>query len=280
MKPQNLLIALAVTTFTFSFVSCKKDASVSDETETTFELSTNQAVADNLSEDANDVLTETSVQNNFAGGRTLSPVESNNILGCATVTVTPLQGFPKNIVIDFSTGCTSANGVFRKGKINVTVSDSLRRSGSTAVMTFDNYYVSTYKVEGTLTWTNTSTGATKSWQRKWENGKIIAADGKYWLHSGIKNVVQTAGVGTPNNLLDDVFTITGSHTVTNAAGKTRTATVIEALEKKTICDNIDKGKVRIEGPNHYAVVDFGDGTCDRIATISIDGKLERTILLR
>ena len=80
--------------------------------------------------------------------------------------------------------------------------------------------------------------------------------------------------------MDDVFSITGSHTVTNAAGKTRTATVLEALQKKTICDNIDKGKVRIDGPNHYAVIDFGDGTCDRIATISINGKPQRTILLR
>ena len=279
MKPQNLLIALAVTTFTFGFISCKKNASVSDDTEI-FDLSTNQAIADNLSEDANDVLNETSVQNNFAGGRVIGTVETTNILSCATVTVTPLQGFPKNIVIDFGSGCTSANGVVRKGKINVTVSDSLRRSGSTAVMTFDNYYVSTYKVEGTLIWTNTSTGTTKSWQRKWENGKITSADGKYWLHSGIKNVVQTAGSGTPNNLLDDVFSITGNHTVTNAAGKTITATVLEALEKKTICENIDKGKVKIEGPNHTAVLDFGDGTCDRVATISIDGKPERTILLR
>lgn len=280
MKPQNLMIALAITTFTFSFISCKKNASEPDEAEVTFELSTNQGIADNLSEDANDVLTETSVQNNFAGGRVSGTVESTNILGCANVTVTPLQGFPKNIVVDFGTGCTSASGVFRRGKININLSDSLRKSGSIAVMTFDNYFVSTYKVEGTLTWTNTSTGGTKSWQRKWENGKIIAADGNFWLHSGVKNLTQTAGVSTPNNLLDDVFSITGSHTIANAAGKTRTATVLEALQKKTICDNIDKGKVKIEGPNHYAILDFGDGTCDRLATISINGRPERIIMLR
>lgn len=280
MKLQNLLIAFAITTSLFGFISCKKNISVSDDTETTFELSNDMAIADNLSEDANDVLNEAAVQNNFSGSRTTATVETTNILGCATLTVTPASGFPKNIVIDFGAGCTSPNGVFRKGKMYITISDSLRKSGSVAVMTFDGYYVNTFKIEGTLTWTNTSTGTTKSWQRKWENGKITAADGKYWLHSGVKNVTQTAGVNTPNNLLDDAFSITGNNSITNAAGKTRSATILEALQKKTICENIDKGKIKIEGPDHYAILNFGDGTCDRLATISIDGKPERTILLR
>lgn len=147
-------------------------------------------------------------------------------------------------------------------------------------MTFDNYFVNGFKKEGTITWTNTSSGATKSWSRKVENGKITAPDGRYWLHSGLKNVVQTAGASTPLNLLDDVFSITGNHTVTNAAGNSRTATITEALQKKTVCENIDKGKVKIEGASHYAIIDFGDGTCDRVATISIDGRAPRTILLR
>ena len=281
MKSHNLLIAFAAVTLTLGTTSCQKNVELAtDETKTTFELSGDMAIADNLSEDANDVLSEAAVQNNFAGSRIDATVQTTNILSCATVTVSPASGFPKNIVIDFGAGCTSPNGVFRKGKIKVTISDSLRKSGSTSVMTFDGYYVNGFKIEGTLTWTNTSTATTKSWQRKWENGKVTAADGRFWLHSGIKNVEQTAGASTPNNLLDDVFSITGTHSVTNAAGKTRTATVLEALQKKTICENIDKGKVKIEGPNHFAVINFGDGTCDKIATISIDGKPERTILLR
>lgn len=280
MKSRNLLIAFAITSFAVSFTSCKKTSDAVDEFEVTFDASGDQAITDNLSEDANDVLNETALQNNFSGNSSVAATQTNNILSCATVTVTPLQGFPKTVVIDFGAGCTSANGVFRKGKINVAISDSLRRSGSTAVMTFDGYYINSFKIEGTATWTNTSTAGTKSWQRKWENGKVTDPTGKYWLHSGVKNVTQTAGVSTPNNLLDDVFSITGTHTVTTSAGRTRTATIVNALQKKVACDNIDKGTVRIDGPNHYATLDFGDGTCDRIATISIDGRTPRTILLR
>jgi hypothetical protein len=285
MKAKHLLIVAAITSFTFTLNSCKKNNADSEEFETTFELSGDQAIADNLNEDANDVFMEAAADNDLMGTNIVAgTVESTNILGCATVTVTPPPpggGFPKTILIDFGTaGCTSSNGITRKGKITVVLSDSVRKPGSTAVMTFDNYYVNGYKKEGTITWTNTSQPGGKSWQRKVENGKITAPDGRFWFHSGIKNVTQTAGVATPLNLLDDVFSITGNHTVTNAAGASREVTTPEALQKKTICENIDKGKLKIQGPNHYAIIDFGDGTCDRVATISIDGRPARTILLR
>ena len=147
-------------------------------------------------------------------------------------------------------------------------------------MTFVDYYVSGFKKEGTITWTNTSQGSIKSWQRTCENGKITAPGGRYWLHVGTQDVIQTQGSSTPFNLLDDVFSVTGSHTVTNMAGNSRVSTITEALEKKVSCEDIDMGKIKIEGPNHFATLDFGDGSCDKIATISIDGNAARTILLR
>ena len=282
MKIKTLLTAFTLVAFVVALNSCKKNNNA-DEFETTFELSGDQAIADNLTQDANDVLNEAAIDKNLMGNRPGGIGIANGttgILSCATITVTPLNGFPKTIVIDFGTGCTSPNGIIRKGIINVTLSDSLRKTGSVAVLTFSNYYVSGYKKEGTITWTNTSPAGGKSWNRKVENGKITAPNGNYWLHSGIMDIVQTAGVATPQDLLDDVYSITGNRTVTNAAGKTRTATVLNALQKKTICANIDKGTVKIQGPNHYAIIDFGDGTCDNLATLSIDGRTPRTITLR
>lgn len=277
MKMKTLVTAFTLISFALALNSCKKNKDA-DEFETTFELSGNQAVAENLTQDANDVLNEAAIDQNFMGGHT--PTQTTGILSCATVTVTPLMGWPKTVVIDFGAGCTSPNGVTRKGIINVVVSDSIRKSGSTAVMTFTNYFVNGYKKEGTITWTNTSTPNAVSWSRECVNGKITAPDGRYWLHSGIMYVVQTAGSSTPYNTLDDVFSITGNRTVTNAGGASRTSTVLTALQKKAICANIDKGTVKIQGPNHYAIIDFGDGTCDNLATLSIDGRAPRTITLR
>lgn len=280
MKIKQFPVVIAMLSLAVGFNSCKK-ADALDEFETTFELSGDQAIADNLTEDANDVFMEVAVDNNVAGNYGPDPaVISNDIIACATVTITPAIGFPKTIVIDFGTSCTAPNGITRSGIIRIILSDSVRKSGSTAVMTFDNYHVNNYKKEGTITWTNTSTPGTRSWTRLTENGKITAPDNRYWLHSGTRYVVQTAGVNTPLNLLDDVFSITGNHTVTNSAGKTRDCTVPEALQKKTACSNIDKGKLKVQGPSHYAVIDFGNGTCDNLATISIDGRTPRTIILR
>ncbi len=279
MKPKNLLVAAVVTVI--AATSCKKDNSaIFSEIESTFELSSKQAVADNLTEDANDVFMEAAADNNLLGSKTSETLQSMNILGCATVNITPLVGFPKNISVDFGAGCVSQNGILRKGKINIVLSDTVRKTGSTAVLTFDGYYVNGFKKEGIITWTNTSNANVKGWERKVENGKITDSNGKYWLHSGIKNVVQVAGYDTPYNLLDDAFSITGNHSVTNAEGKTRTSTITEALQKKTICENIDKGKITVQGPNHTAVIDFGNGECDKVATISIDGGTPKNILLR
>jgi len=279
MKIKQLLIAFTMVSFAIGFNSCKKaDNSTSEEIETTFELSADQAIADNLSEDANDLFMQAAVENNVAGNFAPGSETVENFIPCATVTVTPASGFPKTIVIDFGTSCTY-NGVTRSGKINIVISDSVRRSGSTATMTFDNYFVNLYKVEGTIVWTNTSTPNTRSWRRETTGGKITAPDGRYWLHSGTKNVTQTAGVNTIS-WLDDVFSITGNHRVTNSAGRFRDCTVLEALQKKNVCSNIDKGKLKVEGANHYAIIDFGDGTCDNLATISIDGRAPRTIILR
>ncbi|HRI24275.1 MAG TPA: hypothetical protein PLZ45_06340 [Ferruginibacter sp.] len=281
MKIKQLLPVFAAITLAIGFNSCKKaDNSNSDEIETTFELSGDQAIADNLTQDANDVFNEVTTDNNLQGdGFAPSSGTTENIIPCATITITPAQGFPKTITIDFGLSCTH-RGITRSGKIIVVLSDSVRRPGATAVMNFDNYYVNGYKKEGTITWTNTSTPGTKSWSRKCENGKITAPNGNYWLHSGMQYITQTAGVSTPRDITDDIFSITGNNSVTNSAGRTRTGTILEALQKKTACANIDKGKLKIEGPNHYAIIDFGNGDCDNLATISIDGRAPRTIILR
>lgn len=280
MKPTNVLTLLFLSG-TLLFTSCKKTTTDNDEIETSVQLTTDASVSDYLVEDVSDVKDEALLDKDLMGTNgPITPIETNGITSCATITVTPLNGFPKTIVIDFGTGCVSPNGILRSGKVQIVLSDSLRRPGSTAVTTFDNYFVNHFKVEGTITWTNTSTPGVKSWRREVANGKVTAPDGRYWLHNGIRNVVQTGGASTPRNLLDDEFSITGNGSVTNAAGVSRTHNILTALVKKVACANIDRGTIRFEGPHHYAILDYGNGICDRIATISIDGGAPRTILLR
>ena len=284
MKPTNLLITATFLVLTF-FTSCQKENSTTTDSESaieaTFELSADQATTDLLNEDDNDILSEAAEEKNLLGSFAPDPLVSNNLLVCAAITVTPQVGFPKTILIDFGpVNCIDSFGVSRRGKINIVISDTLRRPGSIAVMTFDGYYVNEFKREGTHTWTNTSTATTRSWQRKIENGKITAPNGNFWLHNSIREVIQTSGGSTARNLRDDIFSIKGNASVTNPAGITRTATIIEPLQKKYICPYIDKGRIKFQGPNHFSVLDYGNGECDRFATIAIDGRPPRIITIR
>jgi hypothetical protein len=280
MKLKKVFALLSIPSI-FFLASCQKDNNQPDpEIETTFKLSENQAVSESINDDANAVFFEAAANAHLMAGRLTGVFQTTNTLSCATVTITPQNSFPKTIVIDFGNGCTSVDGVSRAGKINITLSDSVHHPGATAVMTFNNYSTVGYKVEGTITWTNTSTLNGVSWTRQITNGKVTEPlGGYYWTTEGTKNVTQTAGANTPLNLLDDVYSVTGSHTVTNPAGKTRTVTILEALEKKTTCHNVSKGKMKIQAQTHFAVLDYGDGTCDNVAIITIDGVLPITILL-
>jgi hypothetical protein len=281
MKPTKLLLAITLGVTTL-FTSCKKEESVQDSdavVETTFEAAADNSTVEFFNEDDNDVLMEAAQDNNFLGNFVPVVIESNNFLACATVTVTPQTGFPKTILIKFDSTCTNPRGIVRKGAIRIVVSDFLRNPGATAVMTFERYFVNNFHREGTHTWTNTSNSTVKSWQRKVEGGKVTAPGGRYWLHESVKDVVQTAGVSTPLNFFDDAFSITGNASVTNANGARRTATIIEPLQKKYACRWIDKGRVKFQGPNHYAVLDYGNGICDNIAMISINGRTPRQITL-
>lgn len=278
MKLKKIFALLSLPSL-FFFTACQKEEDEPDpEFETTFILTENQAVSESISDDATVVFFEASINSGFY--RVNGTAQTTGTLSCATVTVNPQNSFPTTIVIDFGSGCTSQDGISRKGKINITLSDYVHNPGAVAVMTFENYYTAGYKVEGTITWTNTSTPNGISWTRQIANGKVTQPlSGYYWTHEGTKNVTQTAGANTPLNLLDDVYSVTGDHTVTNPAGKTRTVTIVEALEKKTTCYNISKGKMKIQAQTHFAILDYGDGTCDNVATITIDGVAPITILL-
>ena len=275
----NLSIITVALCASVLFFSCKKIDTISQLGSTEVMVASKDfAVSENLTEDDNQIYLETTNREDISGLRPEGNRPGN--LECAIVTVSPASGFPKRVTIDFGAGCTSINGVIRKGKINIVVSDSLRFQGSTSVMTFDNYYVNNLKREGTITWTNQNTSSGRGWQRKVENGKITDSTGHYWKFESIRNISQVAGFATPRIIFDDAFSITGSGSVTNDMQMTRTNTITQPLHKAVACDNIDAGEIKFVGLLHSSILNFGNGECDRIATISIDGAAPVTILLR
>lgn len=271
--------SICLMAFTLILTSCTKENSESTEDAVTVELTTEQASAENFVEDDNAAVFEATADRNVQGGGFTSSANGRFFTGCGTITVSSSPAYFKIITIDYGTGCTS-QGILRSGKFIISLTDSLRRPGAKAVVTFDNYFVNTVKREGVITYTNQSTPGIPSWERKVENGKFTASNGFYILHNSTNVITQTAGANTPIIQIDDEFTITGGGSVAKSNGQSRTYRIITPLLKKATCANIVSGSKRIESGSNYALLDYGNGDCDRIATISFNGGPERTILLR
>ncbi len=211
----------------------------------------------------------------------------NPINHCFIVTKTLLNApdkFPLRIVIDFGlTGCKGRDGHVRKGKIITTYTNRLIFPQASTTTTFENFSIDSIKVEGVHKITNTSTSNVRSYNVRVEGAKITKPNGNYTEWNSIKNIVQIEGLGTPFVPFDDIFKIDGS-----ANGKVKKADlivswrseIVEPLIKKFSCRWIVKGKVKTwiainnstTTPNNavIALLDFGDGSCDNKATLTVN----------
>ncbi len=108
---------------------------------------------------------------------------------------------------------------------------------------------------------------------------ITTEDGKTIKFSSTKTR-KTDAKGTPLNVTDDEILITGSTTATGSDGTTFKSTITKAITIKVACRGGSNGfpvagTIEIERPSQpKTVVDYGDGTCDRTYTVTVNGKTE------
>ncbi|WP_336515765.1 hypothetical protein [Pollutibacter soli] len=199
---------------------------------------------------------------------------------CATVSATPLaiNEFPKTVTVDFGSGCTAANGFVRKGKVIYVISKKFVNAGAQIVMTFENYRVNDHKLEGVYTITNNGSIAGLNITTKLVGGKITYPDGAWYTKESEVTWVQSAGVSTPLNFTDDEYGLTGSGTITSSTGNTLTAESNGILLRKFTCYNFVSGKLNLNFNNVPGVLDYGSGTCDKSATLTVGNK-EYTVTL-
>jgi len=288
----------------FTLVSCEKESSqngtneqqeaeasrVSGEADATAE-----GVFNNLFDDvlgANDDVGVSGTGIHYGRGDTLSPTPR-----CFTVTITHPNNtpFPVIITVDFgNTGCLGPDGHVRKGKVITHYTARLIQPGAVATTTFDNYYVDDVKVEADfLKITNTSTGSTtppanlaRKFKIEVQNAKLTWPNGNYIKWNSTKNIAQLAGMATINPL-DDVYQITGSatgQTLRNNLLVAWQSTITEPLIKRFTCRWIVKGKIRTArlastvNASQIAVLDFGNGICDNLAFLTINGQTTQITL--
>jgi hypothetical protein len=276
-----------------TFTSCKKEDSFltpiqSTETEAVENAATQEATAQEADAETqfDDVFNITASMNksqvgedlglkaNVSGLYELGSTSTSNTVPCFTITVVPNipNVFPKTVTIDFGNGCLGRDGKYRKGKIVTIYTNPMSVPGAKVSTTFLGYQVDSLKIEGTHISENTSTSNMQGWKAEVIDGKITNVNTNRWFKwNSTKNVLQIAGNGTPNFPMDDVYKITGHARSVNSGGGTWAALVTDPLIKKFSCRWIVQGTVKIVKNGREAILDYGDGRCDNLAVIIING---------
>ncbi|HQV87135.1 MAG TPA: hypothetical protein PLO70_16095 [Chitinophagaceae bacterium] len=203
---------------------------------------------------------------------------------CPVVTVTRLNPpdlFPVRILMDFGTnGCIGPDGHFRKGKVITTYTNRLMIPGAIATTIFDGFYFDSTKVEGTHKITNTSaTNIARRFTVNVIEAKLTKPNGNFIEWNSEKVITQLEGLSTPAPM-DDIFKIEGGSRGRVKRGALLVgwqSTILEPLVKRFNCRWIVRGVIRTVRLNAttnspwIAVLNFGNGNCDNLAVITING---------
>ncbi|WP_439488144.1 hypothetical protein [Algoriphagus sp.] len=214
-----------------------------------------------------DNLTLKVLSNSGLSARTAVDIPTGNICESAVVTIDEES---KKITVDFGEGCTNSNGVTRKGIIHLTYTAHLLFPGAKITTTFDGYEVDGKKVEGTRTITNKEVDIETNaitLEVTIQNGKVTWADGSSVTVSSEQ--LRKINLGTQGNY---EVSITGSATGRSPSGLDYTSSVTEALIYTRSCLETGvstplSGIVSFQFNEIEASVDYGDGTCDKMATV-------------
>lgn len=256
--------------------SCKKDKIDNEEVSATdVSYVADQAQLEKAYDDVDNIATQAADGGDMSNYRTTS--------ACAKVTIDSLSS-PKKVTIDFGpVNCLCGDGVYRRGKIILSYSGRYRDSGYVHTVTTDSFFFNNNQLKGTRVVTNK--GKNSSGQIYFSiavDGTIIldsSAGTKKWLST--RERTWTAGSATLLRA-DDEYSITGSGTVTRVDGSTFTATIKSPLILAASCDWIKQGIIEIvpTSAGKTRTLDYGAGTCDALATVTVGSKTKTITLKR
>lgn len=207
------------------------------------------------------------------GGRVAGDVIDERA-ACATITHDLLA---KTITIDFGDGCTGPYGVTRSGIIFITYTGPRFIPGSKWTITFQNFYIDGRHIEGTRTVENVTASLddNPTLHILLEGGKVTWPDETFATREVNRYRVW---VRAANPLNDEIHVLEGSvANGTNREGISYSNTVLSDLIFKRACRDSNPARVPVQGTKEIVIdgksylVDFGDGTCDSIITITSEG---------
>ena len=208
-----------------------------------------------------------------------SSTASKSILPtCATFTTVLVDGTWTRTIDFGSAGCTLPNGNVLKGKIIISFSNDFTSKSRTLLYRFVDFYHNGKLLQGnkSITYESKSTEllATEHPVMTFTvDMKITFDDGKVYSRTGTTVKETIEGNETPLNWEDNVFLVTGNSATSLLNGDTITTVITTPLRYITSCKLPFpvSGIVSITKNTSEGTLDFGDGKCDNLATLTIDG---------
>ncbi len=251
---------------TMLFVSCDNEETAPaqpDEDQASVSL---DATDDYYFDDADDMVSVAlESETSLASGRAME----DQRMACAQLSFSGNEAAGR-LTVDFGSGCTDPNGNVRKGAIVVERNGSLLSEGSYWSFTFSDYSINGVTVEGTRIVTVISvtdsllvSDATLVGGRlSWPDGRIATREANRRRHHERHS----------NNLLDRLI-IYGNAQGTWCNGRGYLIEITEPLVYDRSCAQAGiiipvAGKKFIKHGERELTVDYGDGTCDSMVTLT------------
>lgn len=223
-----------------------------------------------------DFMTLSVLQSSGVGARTVGT--ANDDLCSTAIITTDAQA--KKIIVDFGAGCTSSNGVERKGKILLAYTGNLLFPGATVITTFEGYEVNGLKLEGIRTLVNTAINlatSTITLGMKIQEGKVTWPDNKFVTF--ISDQVRSIQLGAQSYEIK----VTGTASGINREGLEYSSLTTTPLVITQTCVQSGvyiptTGILQFSNEGMQISIDYGSGTCDKIVTLTYPGGVKEVIL--
>jgi hypothetical protein len=221
-----------------------------------------------------------------SSAKTIAPIKSMLPL-CAKVTA-DLTNTTWIRTIDFGTqGCTIPNGSVLKGKIIISSSKDFTTPLKSMTYKLEGFYHNDKLIEGSKTITYELKNSdllvpihpviTHSIDLK-----ITAADGTIYSRTGTRVREMVEGYETTSNWEDNVFKIWGNHSTAFPNGTILTSTTLKAeahlIKMSCKLPFPVSGITEIVKNDASATLNFGNGECDKLATMTINGVSKEIVL--
>ncbi len=227
---------------------------------------------DLIADDVSNIAEEQYFAAQAASGKTVTA----SLPDCAQVTMTT-SGNTWTRTIDFGDGCEMPNGNILSGTIVISGTADFSAQQATISYTFIDFHHNNRLVEGNRTVVRTiqSTSAqaephpvatiSLDMTVTYPNGNVYGREG-----NRIREFVH--GYNTPDLMADNIFEITGNWATIFPNGDIRETTVAEPLTKRMDCPRIVSGVLAIVQNTNIGELDYGDGECDNLAVLTINGQ--------